>query len=153
MLLLASPMRRRAAAACSVLLLGAGAVGCGSDSTSSATGPTPDASSSPTPETTPSLTSDATPSATTVTGTTIDITITATSVDPSGQQLKVQAGKPITLRITAEGSGELHVHSSPEQEIAYPSGTSEHTLTLDQPGLVDVEDHELDKLIVKLEVR
>jgi hypothetical protein len=27
------------------------------------------------------------------------------------------------------------------------------TLTIDQPGIVDVEDHGLDKLIVQLEVK
>jgi hypothetical protein len=65
----------------------------------------------------------------------------------------VARGEPVTLLITATKAGELHVHSSPEQHVEFPSGTSAATLTLDQPGVVDVEDHALDKLIVQLEVR
>ena len=45
------------------------------------------------------------------------------------------------------------MHSSPEQEIEYAAGTTDKTLTIDQPGVVDVESHHLEKLIVQLEVR
>ena len=45
------------------------------------------------------------------------------------------------------------MHSSPEQEIEYSAGTTDKTLTLDQPGVVEVESHSLDKLILQLEVR
>jgi hypothetical protein len=51
------------------------------------------------------------------------------------------------------GAGEIHVHSTPEKHIEFPAGHSEVTLKIDQPGVVDVEDHLLDKLIVQLEVR
>jgi hypothetical protein len=37
--------------------------------------------------------------------------------------------------------------------VEFPAGSSAATLTLDQPGVVEVEDHALDKLIVQLEVR
>ena len=67
--------------------------------------------------------------------------------------MKVEAGKPLKLHITADKPGEIHVHSSPEQEIEYDAGTTDKTLTIDQPGVVDVESHSLDKLIVQLEVR
>ena len=66
---------------------------------------------------------------------------------------KVKAGKPIKLHIVADEPGELHVHSSPEQEIEYPAGTSDKTLKIDQPGVVEVESHTLDTVIVQLEVR
>ena len=65
----------------------------------------------------------------------------------------MKAGKPINLHIVADKPGELHVHSSPEQEIEYAAGTTDKTLTIDQPGVVEVESHDLDKLIVQLEVR
>ena len=45
------------------------------------------------------------------------------------------------------------MHSTPEKQIEFPAGTSTVTLTIDQPGVVDVEDHPLDKLIVQLEVK
>ena len=65
----------------------------------------------------------------------------------------MEAGKPLKLHIVADKPGEMHVHSSPEQEIEYAEGTTDKTLTLDQPGVVEVESHHLDKLIVQLEVR
>lgn len=86
-------------------------------------------------------------------GTTIDITFKGDTVDPNGVQKKVKAGKPITLHIVADRPGELHIHSSPEQGIEYDAGTSSKLLTIDRPGLVEVESHTLGKLVVVLEVR
>ena len=86
-------------------------------------------------------------------GTTINITFTGDQVDPSGVERKVKAGKPFTLHIVADQPGELHIHSSPEQEVAYPAGTSDKKLTIDQPGVVEVESHDFGTLIMQLEVR
>jgi hypothetical protein len=44
------------------------------------------------------------------------------------------------------------VHSTPEQHIDFEKGTSTKKLTIKQPGIVDVEDHALDKVIVQLQV-
>lgn len=85
--------------------------------------------------------------------TTIDVTVKGDTIDPDGGTLKVEKGKPLTLHITADAAGEIHVHSTPEQELEYAAGTSDKTITIDQPGVVDVESHTLDKLIVQLEVR
>ncbi len=83
---------------------------------------------------------------------TIDITIKDKAVKPSGSKVEVKAGTPIHLRIDSDMAGELHVHSSPEQEIEFKAGTTEKTLTIDQPGVVDVEIHQLDKVVVQLQV-
>jgi hypothetical protein len=85
-------------------------------------------------------------------GTTIEITIKGGKVTPHGDRVKAKVGQPVTLNIDADTSGEIHVHSSPEQEIAFDKGTSTKKLTIDQPGIVDVEDHALDQVIVQLEV-
>lgn len=82
----------------------------------------------------------------------IGITITDDSVSPAGQRIEVERNQPVVLEIDAVAEGELHVHSSPEQHIEFPSGKSQVELKLDQPGVVDIEDHDLDKLIVQLEV-
>ena len=87
------------------------------------------------------------------TGTTIEITFEGDKVEPNGVERKVQAGQPFTLHIVADQPGELHIHSSPEQELVYPAGTTDKTLTIDQPGIVEVESHDLDRVIVQLEVR
>jgi hypothetical protein len=122
----------RAARTCAALLLAVTVVtGCGSD----------DGSGDVTTEKDSSGTS------------TLDITFKGDTVDPQGAKVQVEAGKPLKLHIVADKPGELHVHSSPEQEVEYPAGTTDKTITLDQPGVVDMESHTLDKLVAQLEVR
>jgi hypothetical protein len=83
----------------------------------------------------------------------IKVTFEGDTVSPNGERVEVATGQDITLDITADEPGEIHVHSSPEQELEYKAGESEVTITgIDQPGTVDVESHSLDKVIVQLEV-
>lgn len=84
--------------------------------------------------------------------TSIHITIKDGKVTPNGDRVKAKVDKPITLHIDADTAGEIHVHSTPEQEIEFAKGTSTKKLTIKQPGIVDVEDHALDQVIVQLEV-
>lgn len=83
----------------------------------------------------------------------VDITIIGEQVRPNGASVEVGVGEPVVLAIEADAAGELHLHSTPEQEIAYPRGASEHEVTFDRPGVVEVESHDLGKVIVQLEVR
>jgi hypothetical protein len=85
-------------------------------------------------------------------GTVIEITIQGDSVDPNGERVEVPLGEPVTFDITADREGELHVHSTPEQELQFQHGDTEAELTFDKPGVVDVEDHESGKVIVQLQV-
>lgn len=129
------------------------ATGCGSDEPGATDDPaTPEPSATATAEPTdePSATTKPTKD---TSGTTIDITFKGDSVDPHGVERKVNAGVPFTLHIVADKPGGLHIHSSPEQELEYPAGTTEEKLTIEQPGIVEVESHHLDTLIVQLEVR
>ena len=87
------------------------------------------------------------------TGVVVDITFDGDSVTPNGERIDAKVGEPVTLNIDADAAGELHVHSTPEQEIAYDAGTSTHEVTFDQPGIVDVESHDLEKVVVQVEVR
>jgi hypothetical protein len=81
------------------------------------------------------------------------LTLDGDSVTPNGERVEVSTGQDIQLDITADVAGEIHVHSSPEQEVEYPAGESTQKITgIDQPGTVDVESHHLDKVIVQLEV-
>ena len=85
---------------------------------------------------------------------TIEITISGDSVTPNGARIFIDHGQPVTLVVHADKPGEIHVHSSPEQEFHYDSGTTTLPLTpIDRPGIVEVESHTLDKTIVQLEVR
>jgi hypothetical protein len=83
---------------------------------------------------------------------TINITFSDGSVTPRGERVQIDAGQPVELVVKADEPGELHVHSTPEQELEYGAGTTSLKLTLDHPGVVDVEAHDLDVVIVQLEV-
>src|SRR5215218_9764561 len=83
---------------------------------------------------------------------TINITISDDSVTPNGERVEVDAGQPIEFVVKADEPGEIHVHSSPEQEFEYGAGTTTLKLTIDQPGVVEVELHDPSVVIVQLEV-
>jgi len=98
--------------------------------------------------------SDDTGGATTETKT-IVITVSGDTITPNGDRIEVAAGQPIELVVTADAPGEIHVHSTPEQEFEYVAGNDQKfDLTpIDRPGIVDIESHTLEKTIVQLEVR
>jgi hypothetical protein len=84
----------------------------------------------------------------------IDVTFDGDTVTPSGERVEVAVGQDVELDVTADEPGEIHVHSDPEQELEYDAGESTVTITgIDQPGVVEVESHSLDQVIVQLEVR
>jgi hypothetical protein len=121
---------RRALAALTILLCAVPLAACGDDS-DSASG------------------SDDSSSETEV----IEVTFDGDSVTPNGDRVEVSVGQPITLHVTADVPGEIHVHSTPEQELEYGVGETTLTLTpIETPGTIDVESHALEKVIVQLEV-
>ncbi len=101
---------------------------------------------------------DASPSSTGSSSTTsdsslIEVTISGDSVTPNGERVEIAKGQDVTLEVTADEAGEIHVHANPEQELEYDAGSTTLTITgLDQPGIVEVESHDLEKTIVQLEV-
>ena len=122
---------RRALAALALVICSVGLAGCGDDDT---TGTTGDDQDLPTK--------------------TIDVTIEGDSITPNGDRVEVEVGQPIELVVKADAAGEIHVHSDPEQEFEYGSGTTTLTsFTIDKPGIVEVESHALEKTIVQLEVK
>jgi hypothetical protein len=146
-----------AAAALSVSLSGALAA-CGDDEEPAAED-TPTASSSPTPSETPTTAASETatpvepPSPTDEAGTVVAISIKGDRITPGGDRIEVDRGEVVTLEITSDRAGELHVHSKPEQYVEFDAGTSTHELVIGAPGVADIEDHETGFVIVQLEVR
>ncbi|MFC4785415.1 hypothetical protein ACT8ZV_13130 [Nocardioides sp. MAHUQ-72] len=97
---------------------------------------------------------DSTPSSSSDEPQVIEVTFDGDTVTPNGDRVEVSVGQPIELKVTADAPGEIHVHSSPEQELEYAKGTSTVTMDpIDKPGIVEVESHSLEKTIVSLEVR
>jgi hypothetical protein len=135
-----------ALALASTLVLG----GCGGDDD-----PTPSASPEPSPsESNGSSTPSESPSPSeSPAGTRIEITRTGDTFDPSGARVEVGIGEPVVLVIDADTGGSLHVHSTPEQDVTYTAGTSEHEIVVDRPGVVEVESHDPDLVVLQLEVR
>ena len=133
-----------AAGAATVLVLALSLTGCGSDKKAAGTAPEAELSATPAAQVTAAPPADAK---------VIAIKLSGGTVETTGEHVDVKANQPIVLQINADEAGELHVHSSPEQHIEFPQGGSEITLKLAQPGEVDIEDHALDQLIVRLEVR
>lgn len=86
-------------------------------------------------------------------GVTIEVTISGHEVSPNGERVEVQVGEPVTFLVTADAPGSLHVHSTPEQEIAYEAGQTKARVTIEQPGVVEVESHEAHAVVVQLEAR
>ena len=84
----------------------------------------------------------------------IQVTFKNDTVEPQGKRVDVNLGQPVILEVNADKPGEIHVHSSPEQELEYTAGKSTLEVDpIDKPGLVEVESHALEKQIVELEVR
>ncbi len=85
----------------------------------------------------------------------IDITFNGDDTDPSGQKIDVAVGQRIEFDVTADKPGEIHVHSSPEeQEFEYQTGSSTiEVKPIQAPGQVTVESHTLDKVLFTLVAR
>ena len=86
-------------------------------------------------------------------GSAVSVSREGDTFTPNGERVELGVGETLVLTVTADEAGELHVHSTPEQEIAYEEGTSEHEITIDRPGVVEVESHEPDQIVLQLEVR
>ena len=88
-------------------------------------------------------------------GESVAVTVTreGDTFTPNGERVELGVDQTLVLTITADEAGEFHVHSTPEQEIEYDAGTSEHEITIDRPGVVEVESHEPASIVLQLEVR
>ena len=139
-----------AGAAAVVMLL----AGCGSDGEEPVAEPRPSA-----PAVDETIGASATPSARKPTerpepaGPVIEVEISGDRIMPNGQRIQVPVGQPVILNVTSDRAGEFHVHSSPEQTPAFAKGKNTIKLTIERPGLVDVEEHDSGAVVVQLEAR
>jgi len=84
----------------------------------------------------------------------VEITFEDGKVTPNGDRIDVAPGQPIELQVTADEPGEIHIHSDPEHEFEYDEGTQTlDQFEIDRPGIVVVESHNLEQVIVQLEVK
>lgn len=86
-------------------------------------------------------------------GTRVAISWQDGKISPLGKTIEVSRGETITLVITADAPGELHVHATPEMSIAFGKGTTSQSLTFDQYGKIEMESHDTDQTVANFEVR
>jgi hypothetical protein len=83
----------------------------------------------------------------------VAVTVKGDRVTPTAEPITISVGQTVELDVTSDRDGELHVHSSPEHELAFKPGRSTFRFRLDQPGSVIVEEHVSDSLVLKILVR
>lgn len=84
---------------------------------------------------------------------TVDVTIQGDSVEPVAEKLTAHVGDTVQLNVDSDRDGELHVHSTPEQTFDFGAGTDTFMVKLEQPGVVDVEEHVSDSLVLRILVK
>ena len=85
--------------------------------------------------------------------TVIDVTIAGGTVTPTNAQAQAVAGRPILLAVSSDVVDELHVHSVPEHTFDVDARPDQQfEFTVEVPGRVDVELHDLHRTVVTIEV-
>ncbi len=80
------------------------------------------------------------------------ITIEGDTVSPSAKRIDIGVGERLAVTVTSDRAGELHVHSSPEQELPFRAGSTALDIVVTSPGLVEVEEHQSGAVILRLYV-
>lgn len=83
---------------------------------------------------------------------TVKISISDDAISPLGERIEIPVGVSVPVQITADREGSLHVHSTPEQELEFVDGVTAHDLKIDRPGIVEVEMHDPDVVVLQLKV-
>ncbi|WP_342342605.1 hypothetical protein [Mycobacterium asiaticum] len=84
----------------------------------------------------------------------LDVTIAAGSVTPTNARMPAKVGEPIVMRVSSDAADTLHVHSVPPRTFDVKPGNGQtFEFTVDVPGRVDVELHDLNRVVVTFEVR
>ncbi|ORB62786.1 hypothetical protein BST47_22615 [Mycolicibacterium tusciae] len=99
---------------------------------------------------TPAATTSASADAPTV----IEITIDKGVATPTNAEAQAVLGQPIALQVTSDAVDSLHVHSVPEHVFDVAAAPDQRfEFTVDVPGRVAVELHDLHVTVVTIEVR
>ena len=151
---LRSPLSVTVAAVAATLVLAS----CGSDepaedtassteSSAPAEEPTDEpAETEPTEESTP----DEEPEAA---GKTLEITVEGDSISPNGAEMSLSTGDELVLEITSDRAGELHVHARPESYVQFGAGETTERIVFENPGTVEIEDHDTGFVVALVQVR
>lgn len=136
-------------AAAALIVAGCGG-STGTETPSSAPSGSSDASSPPASTAAPQFTDNQSPPTRLV----VDVTIKGGEVTPTNEPLQGAVGEPIVIRVNSDAADQLHVHSNPEHTFTVePRNGQQFQFTVDVPGKVDVELHELKKTVATITVQ
>ncbi|BBY26641.1 hypothetical protein [Mycolicibacterium sediminis] len=143
-----TPLTRTLVALTAAALVTAGC--SGSTDTAMSSAPAQPSSGAPASTGAPALTDDQNPPA----RVTVDVTIANGRVTPTNDQVDAKVGEPIVVRVNSDAADELHVHSNPEHSFPIEAKNGQQfQFTVDVPGKVDVELHELNKTVATIAVQ
>lgn len=128
--------------------------GCGgstTSSTSSAGSPSASGSSgAPTSTGAPQFSDQQAPPAQLV----IEATIANGAVTPTNEQLQAKVNEVIIVRIDSDAADELHAHSTPDHTFKIePKANQSFQFTPNVPGTVEIELHNLKRVIATVDVQ
>ncbi|MGH3642320.1 MAG: hypothetical protein ACRDUX_25215 [Mycobacterium sp.] len=84
----------------------------------------------------------------------VEVTIKGGQVTPTNAQLKSAVGEPVVFQVNSDAADQLHVHSNPEHSFnVEPKSGQSFQFTVDVPGQVDVELHQLNRTIATIQVQ
>jgi hypothetical protein len=84
----------------------------------------------------------------------IDVTIKGGEVTPTNAQFDANAKESIVVRVNSDVADQLHVHSNPEHTFNIePKSGQSFQFTVDVPGNVDIELHQLNRTVATVTVQ
>ncbi|WP_371287052.1 hypothetical protein [Mycobacterium sp. PS03-16] len=85
---------------------------------------------------------------------TIDVSIQGGNVTPTNAELQGKVGEPIVVRVNSDAADELHVHSVPDHTFPIEAKPGQQfQFTVDVPGNVEIELHDLHRVIASVQVQ
>jgi len=83
----------------------------------------------------------------------VEVTQEGGEVTASQDIVKAERGQDIELVVSSDAADEFHVHSEPEQEFTIEEGDDQtFTFSIDTAGEYEMESHELEVTILKLQI-
>ncbi|MDP3966692.1 MAG: hypothetical protein Q8Q02_00305 [Nocardioides sp.] len=86
-------------------------------------------------------------------GNTLEVTVEGDSLSPNGAEMSLSVGDELVLEITSDRAGELHVHARPETYVQFGPGRTTERIVFENPGTVEIEDHDTGFVIALVQVR
>jgi ABC-type glycerol-3-phosphate transport system substrate-binding protein len=84
----------------------------------------------------------------------IDVTIKGGEVNPTNAALEAKTKEQIVVKVNSDVADELHVHSTPDHTFKIEAKPAQQfQFSVDVPGKVDIELHDLNKTIATVQVQ